>query len=375
MSKRDQTVLLFKSIYPQQTGGMEVYNYNLSKHLLTDEYPGIIMLSTYLPFVDNKRVFRVRSRIFGLTRWGLSMLSVFVSCIFSRHIQMSRWKTVMIPHTSNFDDNAWPVILFSKLFGFNYTVHCHSGGKDRVWKSPRQQIRLFKGASRIAAVSSQIIEDYQERSGCRIDYWPPLVKCEKTDLTKEEIKKKYRISFDKVILYVGSIKQLKSPCTLLKAFESLPDAFCEELNLGLVMAGDGDMRREMEEKYGANSRIMFMGWVRNEDVKELYAVADLYVISSWYEGTPLSLLEAMFNGVCCLGSDVEGINAVIKDGINGYLFPKEDSDTLCGLIQKCISDEQNAKEIGAAAKCYYNQNYSYDKHLCQVLQYLDYKQS
>ena len=106
----------------------------------------------------------------------------------------------------------------------------------------------------------------------------PLVKCEKTDLTKEEIKKKYRISFDKVILYVGSIKQLKSPCTLLKAFESLPDAFCEELNLGLVMAGDGDMRREMEEKYGANSRIMFMGWVRNEDVKELYAVADLYVM-------------------------------------------------------------------------------------------------
>ena len=373
MSKRDQTVLLFKSIYPQQTGGMEVYNYNLSNNLLTDEYPGIIMLSTYPPFVDNKRVFRVRSRIFGLTRWGLSMLSVFVSCIFSRHIQMRRWKSVMIPHTSNLDDNAWPVLLFSKLFGFNYTVHCHSGGKGREWKSPRQQIRLFKGASHIAAVSRQIIEDYQERSGCRIDYWPPLVKYERSDLPIEDIKKKYRIPFDKVILYVGSIKQLKAPGTLLKAFESLPDSFCEKHNLGLVMAGDGDLRREMEEQYGANSRIMFMGWVRNEDVKELYAASDLYVIPSWYEGTPLSLLEAMFNGVCCLGSDAEGINAVIKDGINGYLFPKEDYGTLCGLIQKCIGDEQNAKEIGAAAKSYYKQNYSYDKHLCQVLHYLDYK--
>ena len=312
---KNKTVLFFSSIYPQQTGGMEVYNYRLSSNLLVDAYPNIIMLLLDYSRVDNKRVFRIHNRIFGLTRWGLGMLSSLLFCLFSPHIRVREWKTVMIPYTSNFDYSAWPVILFSKMFGFKYMIHCHGGGA-KEWHTPKLQAKLFRNASRVTAVSQKIINEYSKRTGCIIEYLPPLMDYEKSSLTKVEAKKHFGLEkYDKVILYVGSVKPLKSPETLLKAFSSLPNDYINEKNIGLVMAGGGELLSELKDKYSFNRNIHILGAVKNEQIKDLYASADIYVICSWFEGTPLALMEAMYNGLCCIGTKVQGIDAdVIIDG-------------------------------------------------------------
>lgn len=372
---KEQTVLLFMSIYPQQTGGMEVYNYHLSNNLLIEDYPNVIMMTTDVGRVDNRRIFHVSKRLFGLRRYGLGMLSVFVSAIFSSHIRLRKWNTVLIPYTSSFEYDAWPVLLFSKLLGFKYVIHCHGGGA-REWKTYKLQTRFFKDASHVTAVSQKIIDEYSKRTGCTIEYLPPLMDYEKSTLIKEEARKQFGLEkYDKVVLYVGSVKPLKSPETLLKAFSSLPKGYVKDKRIGLVMAGGGDLLTELQTKYSSNDNIHILGAVKNEQVKSLYAAADIYVICSWFEGTPLALMEAMYNGLCCIGTKVQGIDAIIKDKQNGLLFPKDDDEALCELMQRCLDDDELAQRLGQNAHNYYSTHYSYDNHLKQVLDLLDYNKN
>lgn len=372
MNNKQQIVLLFNKIYPQQTGGMEVYNYHLSNNLLTANKTNIIMLLSDSSRVDNRQIFRVYNRLFGITRYGLGMLSVFVSCLFSKHIHIRKWKTVMIPYTSNFEYNAWPILLFSKLFGFKYVIHCHGGGA-KEWKTPKLQAKLFRRASHVTAVSQKIINEYENRTKCIVEYLPPLMDYEKSTLTKEEAKRLFGIEkYDKVILYVGSLKPLKSPETLLKSFISLPDNYLKMKHVGLVMAGGGELLSELKERYSSNCNIHILGTVRNEKIKDLYSAADIYVICSWFEGTPLALMEAMSNGLCCIGTKVQGIDAIIEEGENGLLFSKDDDKYLCKLLQKCLDDCDLALQLGQNAQEFYKKNYSYENHLKQVLKLLDY---
>lgn len=369
---KKQTVLLFNTIYPDRTGGMEVYNYRLAENLLTEEYPDILMLLTNSDKIDNKRSFYVNKRLFGTTRFGLGMLSIFLSCLFSSRIRVREWKVLLIPYTSNFEYSAWPIVLFSKLFGFKYVIHCH-GGSARPWKTPKLQRVLFRKALHVTAVSEKIIKEYGSRTGCNIEYLPPLVDLKKSTKQKNEILESFDIpNYDVIILYVGSIKSLKSPETLLKAFSKLPESLIKEKNLGLILAGDGELLEDLKCRYSTIKNVTFLGAVKNEIIADLYSISNIYVICSWYEGTPISLIEAMYNGLCCIGTNVQGIDAIITNHANGLLFEKNAYSELNILLQKCITGQINTRKLSENAYKYYIDKFSYKNHLQQVLNLLEY---
>ena len=361
MSK-NKTILLFLGLYPAKTGGMEVYNYRLWQRLSKEE--NIFLLS--LSKVDSPNAIQVTDRMFGMRRWGLGYLSVFLYCLFSPKVKMREWNTVMIPYTSNFGLDAWPVMLFSKIFGFKYVLHCHGGG-IKEWQYKKLQVSLFRHADKVAAVSHKITEEYLLRTGRPLQYLPPLVEFQNVDLTKEELRKKYGLeNFSTVVLYVGSLKPLKSPGTLLKAFKLLQNG-----DTALVLAGDGELRKNLQRQY-ESEQIQFLGNVPNNKVSCLFAMSDIYVIPSWYEGTSVSLLEAMSKGLCCIGTNVMGINDMIVDRVNGLLFPKNDYTTLSSHLKFVIQDNRLAHELGAAAIKSYQNNYNYTKHISEILKFLNY---
>ncbi len=369
---KDQIVLFFHSIYPRKTGGMEVYNYHLAQELLSDNYNNIIMLTGTKDYVDNKKVFYVNDRLFGITRWGLGYLSILLSCLFSNKIILRDWKSVLIPYTSNFDLNAWPILFFKYLFNFNYSIHCH-GGSARNWKYPRLQCFFFHKAFRIAAVSETIIYEYSKRTGCHIDYLPPIVRFNEASIDRSNICAKYHLNtFKKIILYVGSLKTLKSPETLLLAFSSLDIKILEQQNVCLVLAGEGELYPDLRSKYKHNKRIIFLGNVPNHKVHELYKICDIYVICSWFEGTPISLLEAMYNNCCCIGTNVQGIKSIIKDGDNGFLFPKNNNTILTAILLNLLTNPNMVDDIGERANNYFNNHFSIDTHIKQMLEFVDY---
>lgn len=357
-------VLFFQTIYPYVTGGMEVYNYHLSKNLLTDKYPDFLMLTTVKQLANYKNIYYAKDNIFGIRRWGLNILSMFVYCIFSSKVNVRTWKHIMIPYTSSFNYCAWPFILFSIIFRFKYSVHCHGGGA-LPWKTPKLQKMFFDRASHKAAVSDSLRVEYGKRLGYELEYLPPLVEFHKPTQSRIELRKKYKVPLNaKCFLYVGSIKPLKAPEVLLKAFSEL-----SRPNTYLIMAGDGPLRAELQAKY-VSSNISFLGNVPNEHICELFSLADIYVIPSWFEGTSVSLLEAMNKSLCCVGSDVQGINSMIQSGINGLLFPKNNIKSLYLIFEKILSDETICIELGKSARKYYEQHYSYKNHISEVLKFL-----
>ena len=363
---KHKTVLLFSQLYPYYTGGMEVYNAHLANTLLKENDVVLITRKNDRIRCDNttSNVFVARDNLLLIKRWGLGYFSIFISCLFNCKIRISEWKMVMIPYTSNFNMNAWPIILFSKLFRFKYFVHCHGGGV-KEWKNPELQKLFFKNASIRAAVSLNIKNEYEKRTGMAFEYLPPLMPFDEVDC-RAELRNKYNIGLDsKVILFVGSLKALKSPETLLKAFELL-----KMRNVVLLLAGDGELRLALVERY-SNDNVIFLGRVPNERVAELYAIADIYVISSWFEGTPLSLLQAMNNGLCCIGSDVQGVRDIIKDEDNGLLFPRDDYKTLSEKLSEVLNDSAMLLKLGRSAKQYYLSHFNYDNYVTEIKKILE----
>lgn len=364
---KSKTVLFFPALYPYYTGGMEVFNASLAKMLL--KKPNVILLTTKNILVDSinekSTLFQVKENLFIIKRWGLGYLSMLVSCLISRKIRVAEWSTLMIPYTSNFNYNAWPILFFSKIFGFRYSVHCHGGG-IRGWQTPSLQKCFFKNANKRAAVSFRIIEEYNKRTGLHFDYLPPLMSFRKSNVSTTLMKKRLGIAAnDKVLLYVGSLKPLKSPETLLIAFRKL-----NHKNVKLIISGDGILRKELEQKY-ASDNVIFLGVFPNEDIGDLYAISDIYVIPSWFEGTPISLLEAMSNKLCCIGSNVMGINNIIHNGVNGLLFPVDDVQQLSSALANVLDNDTLCEQLSENALKTFNEKFDYPRFVAKINSFLD----
>ena len=93
------------------------------------------------------------------------------------------------------------------------------------------------------------------------------------------------------------------------------------LNSQLLIVGDGVLREQLQNKInvlGLQNDVLLIGKVAN--VSKYLQESDVYVITSKYEGLPLSMLEAISSGLPIISSNVGGIKDVITEGLNGYLY-------------------------------------------------------
>ena len=136
-----------------------------------------------------------------------------------------------------------------------------------------------------------------------------------------------------VFIHVARCAPMKNQPRLFKAFERLQ---AEGVNFHLIVLGSG-YEGEWKKRYAGNPQIHIIGERKN--VADYMAMADFFVLSSDYEGLPLSLLEAMSLGVVPICTPAGGIVDVIEDGKNGYCSPSFDDGDFYHTIKKAL-DEQ-----------------------------------
>lgn len=144
------------------------------------------------------------------------------------------------------------------------------------------------------------------------------------------ISQKYGLYKDEYILFLGRIVPEKGLSYLVEAFKNV------RTEKKLVIAGgvsdtDGFMN-ELKDLSRDDERIMFTGFVQGAVLEELYSNAYVYVLPSDLEGMPLSLLEAMSYGNCCLVSDIEECTEVVED--KAVVFKKSNVDDLTKKLQE-----------------------------------------
>lgn len=151
-----------------------------------------------------------------------------------------------------------------------------------------------------------------------------------------------------VIAYAGRITYAKGLEMLVDVFNELKNEF---INTKLLLIGDGEIKELLEEKirsYNLESRCIITGFVNN--INDYYEIIDMFVLPSKSEGVPLTLLEAMYYGKISLCSNVGGIPEIIKNGINGFLFEKENSEELKQKIKYIITNFNDTQKISMKAK-------------------------
>jgi glycosyltransferase involved in cell wall biosynthesis len=118
-----------------------------------------------------------------------------------------------------------------------------------------------------------------------------------------------------------------------------------------LIVGDGDERARLEARaasLGVSARCRFLGWRR--DVRSVYAAADVVVLTSRNEGSPVSIIEAMAAGRAVVCTDVGGVRDVVTSGTSGLLVPYGDADALAASIDGLLDDPDRRERLGAEAR-------------------------
>ena len=76
----------------------------------------------------------------------------------------------------------------------------------------------------------------------------------------------------------------------------------------------------------------------------------LHVLSTHYEGMPLALVEAMAAGCAVAGSAVPGVRELLRDGVDGRLFPEGDDEALAAILEGWLREPASAEQLGRAAR-------------------------
>ena len=172
----------------------------------------------------------------------------------------------------------------------------------------------------------------------------------------KEIEAEYGLKKDEYVLFLGRLVPEKGITYLIDAFKQL------ETDKKLVIAGGSsdtpDYARQLQELAADDERIIFTGFVQGRMLEELYSNAYLYVLPSDLEGMPLSLLEAMSYGNCCVTSNIEECAAVMDE--YGLIFPKGNVDALRKLLQELCNDSEKVHRFQAASSEYITRKYNWE---------------
>ncbi len=151
-----------------------------------------------------------------------------------------------------------------------------------------------------------------------------------------------------VVATVGRLTAIKQHRLFLDVVRRL---VADHPNLVALIAGDGDMRAELEtaaQQLGIASHVRFLGWRR--DLATIYAATDVFLLTSRNEGTPVALIEAMATGVPGVSTDVGGVKDVINSEDVGRLAPFDDAPGLAAATHHLLVDPALRAAMGARAR-------------------------
>ncbi|HJP68099.1 MAG TPA: glycosyltransferase family 4 protein [Sphingomicrobium sp.] len=170
------------------------------------------------------------------------------------------------------------------------------------------------------------------------------------------------------IICVGRLSPEKGQAGLLAAFacvvREIPD-------IHLILVGDGPDANELRciaDRLDLGSRVTFTGRLGESEALNEIARSDILVLSSFMEGLPIVLIEAMAIGTAVIASRVAGIPELVEDGKSGLLFTPSNWDELASCMRRLSKDEQLRQELVAAGRERVSEEFDSRKSAEQLLQ-------
>ncbi len=159
-------------------------------------------------------------------------------------------------------------------------------------------------------------------------------------------------------LYVGRLSREKGLHTLIEAWR--------ELQVPLRVAGDGPLLDELRKS--APDNVEFLGRLPSEQVHvEMTRAALLVMPSNWYEGFPVTLVEALACGLPIAASRIGSLQQLVRDGENGFTFEPGNSHDIVKTVRAAFEDRQALAKLSRGARAMYEGKYTSQKNLEQLV--------
>jgi len=153
------------------------------------------------------------------------------------------------------------------------------------------------------------------------------------------------------VLFVGRMTDQKNLALLIDSLKGT--------DIELDVVGEGELCADIKIQIKKNKvNVNFLGIVPNDKMPLLYSMCSVYVLCSRYEGNPKTLLEAMSCACLVIGTDVSGINNIIKHGKNGLLVPNDNAKELSLAIQSLLLPSESYIDMRMEAYNYIKKNNS-----------------
>ncbi len=152
------------------------------------------------------------------------------------------------------------------------------------------------------------------------------------------------------LISVGRLADVKGYPLLLEAVALL---VAEGRNVRLRLVGDGPDSHQLQERarqLGIAGRVIFEGWKTQDELRQMYAESDLCVLSSFAEGVPVVLMEAMATGVPCVAPRITGIPELIRDGIEGLLVTPANLADLASAIASLMDNPELRRQMATLSR-------------------------
>lgn len=254
------------------------------------------------------------------------------------------------------------MLWLPKLFGKRCIATIHGLDHQRAkWgKFARTYIMLgekcaVKFADEIIVLSKGVQQYFCDTYGRETVFIPNGVTRPETR-EAQIITEQYGLKKDDYILFLGRLVPEKGITYLIDAFKNV------QTDKKLVIAGGSSDTNEfagsLKAQAAGDESILFTGFVQGRELEELYSNAYVYVLPSDLEGMPLSLLEAMSYGNCCVTSDIEECASVTEQ--YGITFSKGSVADLTAVLQSLCDDPKTVLSYKNHAANYITEKYSWN---------------
>lgn len=299
------------------------------------EYKGVILIDVLT--INRKGLAAMTSSVFATLKASFSQADIV-------HI-----------HAEGPAFMAW----LPKLFGKKVIVTVHGldwarakWGRFASWYIKSGEKNAVRFADEIIVLSKGVQEYFQKVYGRKTLIIPNGVDRPKIVQAKE-IKEKWGLEKDSYILFLGRIVPEKGIHYLVEAFGKI------KTDKKLVIAGgSSDTQKYIDELKAMDSDVIFSGFQQGKVLEELYSNAYVYCLPSDLEGMPLSLLEAMSYGNCCLVSNIAECAEVVED--KATTFKKSDVADLTEKLQILCNNNGLVEEFKRTAQDFICSKYSWD---------------
>lgn len=171
-----------------------------------------------------------------------------------------------------------------------------------------------------------------------------------------------KISADSIVItIIGRLVPVKNHRMFLDAAKELCSKHPGQ-DIKFIVVGDGEERPALERycrEIGLSGRVIFYGW--KEDMSEVFADADIVALTSFNEGTPVALIEALASARPVVSTDVGGVRDVVVDGLNGYLVPSGDHKGFAEKLSALIGDREKREAFGKNGQAAVLKKYSKER--------------